>query len=211
MEDIYIFGSGGFAREVFYLIQDIGNYHFKAFVEKSISATSLLLSGNDYPIISEKEFSDICDKKSDVNAVIAIASSSIVSCIVLNFGHVCSFPNLVHPSAKILGNLQMGIGNIVSWSCFFSDNVSVGSFNRFNVGNIVGHDVTVGDNNHLNPSCNISGNVTIADNNFFGVKATVLQGIRIGSSNTIGASSLVLKKINDGGTYFGIPAIKMNF
>lgn len=211
MEDIYIFGSGGFAREVFYLIQDIGNYQFKAFVEKKTSTNSLSLSDNNYPVISEDEFSDICNIDGNMNAAIAIACPSIVSSIIANFKHICRFPNLIHPSAKFFSELTIGIGNIVTWNCFFSDNISIGSFNRFNIGNIVGHDVVIGDNNQFNPSCNISGNVTIANCNIFGVNAVVLQGIQIGSANIIGASSLVLRKISDGGTYFGIPAKKMIF
>lgn len=211
MEDIYIFGSGGFAREVFYLIQDIGNYRFKAFVDKELSTNSLSLSDNNYPIISDDEFYKICAINGNMNAAIAIACPSIVSCIIANFKHICRFPNLIHPSANFFGKLKLGIGNIITWNCFFSDNISIGSFNRFNIGNVVGHDVAIGDNNQFNPSCNISGNVTIANSNYFGVNAVVLQGIQIGSANTIGASSLVLRKISDGGTYFGIPAIKMVF
>ena len=67
----------------------------------------------------------------------------------------------------------------------------------------------IGDYNHFNSLVNIAGNVTIGNSNLFGMSVVVLQNIGIGDGNTIGAGSLVLKNITKVGTYFGVPAKRL--
>lgn len=209
---IYIFGAGGFAREVFYLVQEIEDYHFHAFVEKENSTDKILINDKEYPIISEDSFHHICkEEKNLIYAAIALADVKTVKIIINKFANNCIFPNLIHPSVKIFGTLKIGNGNIIAYNCVISDNVKLGSFNRINIGTIIGHDVQIGDNNHINPTCNISGNVLLGNNNFLGVNCVVLQNLSITNDVVIGASSLVLRKIDESGTYIGVPAKKIIF
>lgn len=211
MKEIYIFGLGGFAREVFYLIKDLNCFDVKAFIDRKPVVSCISIYNESIPVISEDNFLKICTTQKKIDVVIAIANSLIVSNIISRFRILCEFPNLIHPSVKIFGVLKMGVGNVIAYNCLFSDNVTIGSFNRFNIGNIIGHDVEIGDNNHFNPSCNISGNVKIGDDNLIGVKAVILQGIKLGNGNTVGASSLLFKNIKDDSTYIGVPAKKMDY
>lgn len=208
MEDIYIFGSSGYAREIALLNNEISKYSIKAFVDINTSETSLKVKDRLYPIISESDFLNIC-KKHKTHAFIAISTTKISYNIIKKFANYCFFPNLVHPSSILGGAIHMGVGNIITYNCVFTDNIAIGSFNRFNIGVTVGHDVTIGNNNQFNPMCNISGNIKIGNNNLFGVNSVLLQGIEIQDNINIGASSLVIKKITEPGTYFGIPASKL--
>lgn len=205
MEDIYIFGASGYARETALLINDIGKYTIKAFVDIESSEKLLAVKDQSYPVISENLFKNICNENI-TNAAIAISSPKIAYKIIAKFENKCTFPNLIHSSVILAGDHTMGIGNIITYNCVFTDNINIGSFNRFNIGVTVGHDVVIGNNNQFNPTCNVSGNIKIGNNNLFGVNSVLLQGVQIGNDIIIGASSLVLKKILKPGTYIGIPA-----
>lgn len=213
MEYIYIFGTSGFAREIYYLIKDTQKYIVKAFIDLSVNQKQSFIKVDEsyIPIIEEDVFYKGCNQLDKPNASVAIANNAIVEKITKRFQDKCNFPNIIHPSFKQLGNTKMGIGNIITYNNFFSDNIQIGSFNRFNIGCILGHDVRIGDFNQVNPYCNISGNVNIGHSNFFGVKSTILQGINIGNYNTIGTSSLLIKSIKDNGTYIGSPARKFEY
>ena len=210
MSDIYIFGASGYARETAILIQEMNEYSLKAFIDIKDSEDFIKVNNLFYPIISEDTFLEKC-KGRKIKAVIAIADTKITEKIIHKFQDICLFPNIIHPSSTIHGRYDLGIGNVISYNCVFTDNITIGSFNRFNVGVSVGHDVVIGDNNQFNPSCKISGNVVIGDANLFGVNSVVLQGVQICDNNTIGASSLILKKINIPGTYIGVPAKRFKF
>jgi acetyltransferase-like isoleucine patch superfamily enzyme len=57
----------------------------------------------------------------------------------------------------------------------------------------------------------VSGNVEIGNRNYLGVNSCVIQKKTIGDGNKLGAGSILMKNISDNNTYFGNPAIKINF
>lgn len=211
MEDLYIFGSSGYARETFYLLKSLNQYNICAFVDLH-SRNSLILGNDVVQVVSEEDFEATLQKTdaNKVNSVISIADAHIAQKIYNRFKGKCKFPNIVSPLAFFYEEVQMGEGNIISPYCFFTVNIKLGSFNKFNFSVGVGHDVTIGDYNQFNPSVNLSGHVTIGSYNLFGVKSTVLQGLRIGDNNTIGASSLLTKSIHSERFYIGVPAKKID-
>jgi len=209
MKDIYIFGASGYARETAFIIQEL-EFNIKAFIDIKSNDIEISINKFSYPIISEESFYNLC-LNNNLYAVIAISDPKITEKIITRFQEICEFPNIIHPSSKIYGSYNIGVGNLISYNCIFTDNIKIGSFNRFNVGVAVGHDVDIGDNNQFNPSCNISGYVTIENNNFFGVNSVILQKVRIKNNTIVGASSLVLRNILKEGTYIGVPAKKIEF
>jgi len=208
-KDIYIFGAGGFAREIYLLLQDFTDYNFVGFIDKECGINDVIkANGIELPVISEAVFDKLTGKNNKINVVIAIGSPKLLKKIVLKYSGKCAFPNIIHPSVKLNAGLTMGEGNILTANNIFTDNISLGSFNIFNIGCIIGHDVRIGNYNVLNPSCNISGNVKIGSENLIGVGAIILQNKSIGNNNLVGAGSVLINKLGDNTSVFGVPAIK---
>lgn len=203
--ELYIFGVGGFAKEVYYLALDTKQYQTIVFVDKSSDTKGKTLLQETIPVIREDEFEAVCTlKKLDV--AIAIADNQIVRSIYEKFEGKCNFPNIIHPDAKLLDVKMEGIGNLVTYGNYLSYNVLLGSFNRINIGSIIGHDCNIGNFNQINPHCTISGNVRIGDFNLLGTGSTLLQGIKVGTNNVLGIGAVVLADIKDQGVYIGNPA-----
>lgn len=203
MKDIYILGSGGFAKEVFWLLSEIKEYKIVAFID--INNGYVIIGKDTIPVITEETFFNANLPKT-TNLALGTGNPILNAKIVAKFEGFC-FPNLIHPTVNYdKKSIMMGYGNIITSGVIMTTCISIGNFNILNLSATVGHDSVIGDFNVINPTVNISGGVVIGNQNLFGVSSCVLQYVRIGNCMTIGACALVTKEFNNGVTLVGIPA-----
>jgi sugar O-acyltransferase (sialic acid O-acetyltransferase NeuD family) len=210
MKDIYILGSGGFAKEVHFLIKEINRnsatpiYNFKAFIDVT-KESKLFIGDKSYPIIEEESFLLLPSK--EICLAIGIGNPKALARLCPKLSGKYSFPNLISPTAIYdQASVKFGEGNIISSGCIFTVDIKVDSFNIFNLNTTVGHDTEIGSFNVINPGANISGGVHIGNCNLIGTNATILQNIRINSNSILGASSLLLKDLDSNLLAVGCPA-----
>jgi sugar O-acyltransferase (sialic acid O-acetyltransferase NeuD family) len=210
--DIAFFGSGGFGREVYWMLDAMNQalpeeerYRFIGFfddgVEKgtAIPRYGKVLGGMD----------ELNSWSSPLALAVTIGNPKSVQGVV---GRIKNpnviFPNIIHPSFQILDpeTLRMGKGNIITKDCYVTVDVTIGDFNILNGSVVFGHDVIVGNCNVFMPNVRISGAVTVGDGNLFGISSIVLQQLKIGNDTTIGAGAVLMTKPKEGGVYLGNPA-----
>jgi sugar O-acyltransferase (sialic acid O-acetyltransferase NeuD family) len=210
----YIFGSGGFAKEVYCLLNDVykNDSFFCGFIDINTQKTFVEIGGMKYPIINELEFkSTTMSNLNEIELFIGIASPEILYRISTEF-KTYNFPNLIHDSFIFDKNsVLFGKGNIITAGCIFTCCISINSFNIFNTNVAIGHDCSIGSFNVFLPRTQISGAVNIGDSNFFGMNSSVIQGKKIGNLNRIGAHSFIVNHVKDNTSLFGVPAIKQNY
>ncbi|WP_214073659.1 hypothetical protein [Mucilaginibacter sp. dw_454] len=211
MKDIAIFGAGGFGREVYRLIEKvnlekkqwhvIGFFDDNPYVDFRESTVPLNYLGN---------IDDLNKYASELAIIVAVGAPEHLQKISNKIVNInITFPNIVASDVWFNNeNLMLGKGNIIASGCIFTDNVSVGNFNVFNLNVSVGHDAKIGNYNVFNPNTAISGNVQIEDENFFGLGSSVIQNKKIGVGNKIGASTLIIRNIKNNEFYFGVPGYK---
>lgn len=212
-----IFGTGGFAKEVEWLIYDIYakaglDYRVNFFVAKN--EDELFASSSiDKPVITENEaFSRY--RNTALNAFIAVANPEtkrkVVEKIKINLQQ-CTFPNLIHPDVTYdnrFGKIIMGEGNIICAKNVLTTNIALRNFVHINLGCTIGHDSVIEDCSTLSPGVHVSGNVFISNDVFIGTGATILEKISICYNTIIGAGAVVTDNINTPGVYVGIPSQK---
>jgi len=211
MEEIVVYGAGGFGREIACLINSINmiekQWEFIGFIDDGLPAGTKNSFGQ---VLGNIDFLNSCSKK--VAVAISIANPAILKKITSEITNPnVWFPNLVSPDVKFHdpGSFSIGIGNILFFSCRISCNVKIGNFNLMNSLASLGHDVRLGDRNVVNPTVRISGNCTVGNDNFFGLGSIILPGLKIGNKTRIGVSSVVIRNTSDGALYFGNPAKKV--
>jgi sugar O-acyltransferase (sialic acid O-acetyltransferase NeuD family) len=204
MKNIVIIGSGGFAKEVEFLIKNINRsgtiYNFLGYVENEVGMDKIV--GNDDWLLNY-------DKQLFV--AMGIGNPSLAKKLATKFAanKKLVFPNLIHP--KAIGdweNIELGRGNIICAGNIFTTDIRIGSFNIFNLSCTLGHDAIIGDFNVFNPTVNLSGGINIGNGNLIGTGSQVLQYVNIRSHITVGAGAVVTKDLVEEGTYIGIPAKK---
>jgi sugar O-acyltransferase (sialic acid O-acetyltransferase NeuD family) len=213
MKDIVIVGSGGLAKEVKCLIDDINDqepeWNLLGFIDSwGRQKGDEIIEGK--AVIGTID--DLNAMNKEIHAIIAIGTPEKIKdakekIIASNI----EFPNLIHPTATVRTTSKIGFGNILTGYVFISCDVEIGNFNLFNGSISIGHDVKIESFNVFNPSTRISGNVKIGNGNFWGLNSCILQGKSVGNNNRIGACSFVMRNIKDNGFYFGIPAVKQDF
>ena len=206
MKNIVIIGSGGFAKEVAFLIDDVNKQHKEwnllGYIDNEIGKQN-----GKYSVFQNDEWLKQTNK--EISIVFGIGSPPLIEKLSILFSknENLYFPNIIHPNVIADWNrIKIGKGNIICASNTFTTDIEIGNFNIFNLDCTLGHDSLVGNYNVINPSVNISGGVDIGDNNLIGTSATILQFLNINNDVIIGANSLINKSINEKGVYVGVPA-----
>jgi len=214
VNNIAIYGAGGFGKEVACLINKINEkeqtWNIIGFFDDGVpKGTQISHFGKVLGNMSV-----LNQWKAELNLVFAIGSPKILELLVGKITNpLIDFPNILHPEVIFSEpiSFKLGKGNLVTRGCSFSCDVTIGDFNQFNSISALAHDVIVGSYNVFMPLTRISGEVQIGDGNFFGIGSIVLQLIKIGTNTRIGAGSIVMAKTKDGYLYVGNPAKKMDF
>jgi UDP-N-acetylbacillosamine N-acetyltransferase len=210
LQPLYIVGTGGLAREIAHLVDQINQaaptWSVAGFIAESADEVgrdlgSAAVIGDDASFLG-----------GDTAGAVAIgighpAQRARAATAYLPHKGRLSFPNLVHPTAVLdPGRVQLGQGNTVFAGCVFSCDIRVGDFNHFNWLCTIGHDARIGCCNVINPSSNVSGGVTLGDTVLVGAGEQILEGLAVGSGATVGAGAVVLKPVDPNTTVVGVPA-----
>jgi sugar O-acyltransferase (sialic acid O-acetyltransferase NeuD family) len=214
MEDIAIYGAGGFGKEVACIINKINEkntvWNIIGFFDDGVEKGKGI--SHFGPVLGDFNVLNMWTKP--LNIVFAIADPQKIKSLFekINNPHI-EFPNLIHPDSALSDpeTFRIGKGNVITRGCTFSCDVTIGDFNQFNSISALAHDVVVGSFNVFMPLVRVSGEVSVGNCNFFGIGTIILQQINIGNNTRIGAGSIVITKTKDGFLYMGNPAKRMDF
>ena len=208
MKQLIIVGAGGMGRTVYGIaMESIGygtEFIVKGFVDDNIHA----LDGfqNYPPIIGT--LSDYTPQEDDV-FVSSIGADFRQKCIEKIQMHGGRFINIIHSTARVRTNVQMGVGNIVCAYAVIGADCVVGDFNLFQNFSIIGHDVRVGNFNRIDTHVTCVGGITICNNTNIHTSAIINHGVVVEDDAHVGAGSFVIRKVKAGTTVFGNPARRL--
>ena len=211
MERIAIVGSGGFAREILTLINDINNqtkkYEFVGFVGLDKNQTM-----HGYPVIGNDE--EINKTTEPISLVIAVGEPNLKEKIRSKYTNpLISFPTLVHPSVIVgdLESVKIGNGCIICAGCILTTDIVLHDFVTLNLQCTVGHDTVINDYASFMPSVNISGEVNVGKGVYVGTGAKIINQLEIGDNTIVGAGAVVANSLPANCTAVGVPAKPIKF
>lgn len=211
MEKIAIVGSGGFAREVLTLINDINRqcatYEIVGFVDND---TSKNIYG--YPVIGDDDY--VNQVEEPLLVVIAVGEPHLKRKIINKYTNpLVKFPSLIHPSVLIgsKDTVSVGEGCIICAGCILTTDIKIKNFVTLNLMCTVGHDTEINNYCSFMPSVNISGEVKVNEGVYVGTGAKIINQLEIGNNTIIGAGAVVTKSLPADCTAVGVPAKPINF
>ena len=140
--------------------------------------------------------------------MIAVADSRDRFDIVQRLPKGIQYFTFIHPTALLMGDVEIGEGSFVGAYSILTTNIKIGKHAILNRGNHIGHDCDIGDYFSAMPGAIVSGNVTIYSLVYMGNNSSIREKLSIHSLTTIGMNSAVVKHIEEAGVYVGCPAIK---
>lgn len=193
LENIAIYGAGGFGKETEFLIEAINRQNprfvFHGFLD-------------DQP----REGTPLAEPGGFQSVVIGIAAPLARKKVYDQCGSQYAYPNLIDPGVFIDESVTLGKGLIICSGVKITVDVTLGDFVIINLNATIGHDVSIGAFSSIMPSANISGNATLGEGVFVGSGATILQGLTVGDGAVIGAGAVVTKNVPAGVVAKGVPA-----
>ncbi|UKL29997.1 NeuD/PglB/VioB family sugar acetyltransferase protein [Bacillus phage PK1] len=211
MKKIVIFGSGGFAREVHQIIDDINfhielaniQYEFLGFLDGNAENHGKEVHG--YPVLGGINW---LVENPSVEVVVAIGNPAVKRKVVSEIKSRTSnsFVTLIHPSVIIGQNVTVGEGSVLCANTTITTDISIGEHVILNLDCTVGHDAVIEDYVTAAPSVNVSGNVRVGEGCDLGTNSVVIQGKEIGEWSIVGAGAVVIRDVPANTTSVGNPS-----
>lgn len=206
LQQIVVYGSGGFAREVHQVVCDINavspTWDFLGFLDDNPDTHGSRL--HDYPILGDEHW---LSTHPGVLVVVGIGNTRAKRTVA---GKVVAagsgFATLIHPRAWLGQNIDVGTGTVICAGVTATCDIAIGAHVIINLDCTVGHDATIADFTTIAPSTNISGDVHVGEGCDLGTSSTVIQGVNIGEWTIVGAGTVVVRDLVANVTAVGIPA-----
>jgi sugar O-acyltransferase (sialic acid O-acetyltransferase NeuD family) len=115
----------------------------------------------------------------------------------------------IHPTALLMGKIEIGEGSFIGAYSILTTNIKVGSHSILNRGNHIGHDCIIGNYFSAMPGSIVSGNVHIGNMVYLGTNSSIIEKKYLAHNIKIGANSVVIRDIKEPGIYAGSPARKI--
>lgn len=121
-----------------------------------------------------------------------------------------SIPTLIHPSAVIGEQVEIGVGTVVMAGVVINCCTRVGKGCIINTSATLDHDNVIEDYVHISPGVHTAGTVKVGKDTWLGIGSIVSNNVNITSGCKVGAGAVVVKDITETGTYVGVPARKID-
>jgi sugar O-acyltransferase (sialic acid O-acetyltransferase NeuD family) len=209
--ELYIYGAGGFSREVAWLAEQCSQANHKieilGFVDDDESLQGTFI--NTYKVFS---FDEAIEASREAWFSVAIGAPKVrqkLSDKIENAGR--QLASLIHPRTERSKWLEYGIGTVICAGNILTTNIRLGKNVQINLDCTIGHDVVMDDFVTLAPGVHVSGCVQLRSRVYVGTGAVIVNGnplapLIIGEDAIIGAGAVVSKSLDGGLTYVGIPA-----
>lgn len=201
MRKLALYGSGGFAREVLMLLEDMGMAErVHALYESDELWKERPVSG-----ITTQPISRFDPTTTDL--VLAVGSPQARRKMHASLPTETRYPTLVHPDARIHRSTSVGEGSIICAGCIVTCDIVMGRHVQLNLATTVGHDCRLDDFVTTAPAVNISGNCMLGAGSYFGTNVCLREKITVAADVIVGMGAVVIGDLPEtGGVYVGSPA-----
>lgn len=207
MKNLIIIGTGGFGREVAWLVERINKvnptWNLMGFIDDTPEMQGKFVNG--YAVLGTTE----AVSKYDAYYVCAIASAKTRELIIDRITRIkkdIQFATLIDPSVEMSEFVSIGEGTIICAHSVITVNIEIGKHVIINLDCTVGHDAILQDYVTLYPSVNISGKTNIGLCSELGTGVQIIQAKTVGKYSIVGAGAVIVKDIPDRCTAVGSPA-----
>jgi sugar O-acyltransferase (sialic acid O-acetyltransferase NeuD family) len=205
---LILLGGGDFAREVIWLISELGDtpdWDFGGLLDDNPErAASILISNSFEHRVLGKIFDYVPEPRDRFVCAIGDPKSKLT---VTNriAGRGGQFVNLIHPTAAIGPGCVLGSGIIVCRYAVITTNVVIGDHVHINLAATCGHDAVIGGGCTLSAHCDVTGHAVLERGVFLGSHASVTPGVRVGEFAIVGAGSVAFRNVPPRQTILGVP------
>lgn len=207
MKNLIIIGAGGMGRTIYSnALESVGygeKFVVKGFIDDNLAALDAF--ENYPPVIGT--IRDYQPQPDDV-FVSSIGGASRRACMEEIIRRGGEFMELIHETARIYQNAQLGKGNFIGAFSVIGNDAVVGDYNMIQSYTVIGHDAHIGNWNRIDTHVTCVGGIVIEDEVNIHTGAVISHNVTVGTGAHVGALSFVIRKVKPGTTVCGNPAKK---
>lgn len=209
MKKIVLYGAGGFAREVIFMIarinRSIPKYELLGFIiDEKYYKPGMELHGS--PVLGTGKW--LIEHKDEVVCTCVIGESprarERIQETYESLG--VKFETLISPDVEVHETVKIGDGSIICRGSTFTVDINVGKGVLINERTGIGHDAVIGNYCCVFGGCSINGHVKIGDRVKVGGKSYFCPEVKVGDDAVVAAGSIVFTRVKAGTTVLGNPA-----
>ncbi len=210
-QQIAIYGGGGFAREVAWLVQSCNRekieYEVVCFIDDNPDLQGQVQ--NQIPVLGFTEAQKRYPQLKVVGAIGNPKTRQIVMEKVSSAGLGTEI--IIHPNVEYSEWIDIGEGTVICAGNILTTNITLGKHVQINLDCTIGHDVIMGDYTTLAPGVHVSGWVHFGQRVYVGTGAVIINGTKdrpliLDDDAVVGAGACVTKSVSPGVTVVGVPA-----
>ncbi|HUW96835.1 MAG TPA: acetyltransferase [Anaerolineae bacterium] len=188
-----IFGAGPHGGVVVEVLRAQGLFEVLGFLDDNICTHGTFVGG--VPVLGGIEWA-VANAAEDLAAIVAIGSND-ARVAAANRLRACGVQlvNAIHPSAVVMGNTELGTGNLICPGAIVVAGTRIENEVILNTGATIDHDSVVHTGAQVASGVHTAGRVTIGRGAFIGVGAVLGPNVSIGDGCIVGAGSIVLSDL----------------
>lgn len=200
MKNIIIIGTGAVSSELTMYLKDIPGVSLKGYLEYEYNIEKYYnVYHYEMPVLGDLDTYQPCKNDYFLVGVSNIEFRKKVIATMKAKG--AQFYTLIHPTAIVANDVQIGEGCSIAPFCVIGANVIMGDFNQLTSYSAISHDCRVGNNNVFSTAI-VCGWVHIGNNNTFYIRSMVQPSLTIGDNNVIAAGMIVDTNLENDSTVF---------
>lgn len=199
---IALLGAGDQARVIADALEAVPQDLSIVLVDKDDSSVDKRLS---YPRLKWSEFT----LSNLTQGVVACGDNwkrSLITQEVLKSKPGFQFINVIHPSAIVSRNAQMGVGNVILAAAVVGPGTVIGNHCLINTRASIDHDCHLGEFSSIGPGAVLGGSVTVGAFCIVALGACILHSRRLAPHSLVGAGATVVEDVPEKAVSFGVPA-----
>jgi sugar O-acyltransferase (sialic acid O-acetyltransferase NeuD family) len=209
MKNLIIVGAGGFGRSIYNLATEcLGfntDFQIKGFLDDDLAVLDsfanyppILATINEYIIQQDDVFTcsigSVPTKKKVIQQLISRGAR---------------FITLIHNTANVAKNAQIGTGSIIAINSILDSDSIVKDFVLIQSGSVIGHDASVGNFSRIDCNVVCVGGVIIEDEVTLHTSAIINHKVVVGKQAVVGAGSFVIRRVKENTVVHGNPATRL--
>ena len=204
-DSLIIIGASGHGKVVADIAMKMNKWKNISFLDDNLSLKTIM----GIPVIGSS--ANVVEHQKNSDFFVAIGNNSTRERIQEGLlAQGTSIVSLVHPSAIIGTDVNVGIGTAIMAGVVINSSSVVGKGCIINSNSGLDHDNNIGDYVHISPRTHLAGTVKVGKGSWLGIGSVVSNNINICSGCKIGAGAVVVKDITESGTYVGVPVRRIS-
>jgi sugar O-acyltransferase (sialic acid O-acetyltransferase NeuD family) len=208
-QPLILIAASGLAREVMATVDAAGTHEVVGVVDDSLS-----LHGSRAGETKVLGGTELVFDHPDAQLVVCVGAGRGREGLVRRLGDMGvgdeRFATVVHPTAVVPSNCDLGVGTVLLAHVVLTADVTVGRHVVMMPASVLTHDDVVEDFATLCAGVVLGGGVQVGRAAYLGMNCSVRQDLRVGGGSVLGMGSVLLEDLPDGQTWVGAPARPLN-